>query len=180
MFRDCREHNESLQNKRRAIEESAKKELEERILKNLEELDYIIVEPLSDVFNKRLKEKDLLIKINNYGIKIKQLVFKMATVCELFWKLVASPFVWVLSNPLWIFAFIWRKWQKKDVDGILHVIPILFNIAFLVLPGEHHWYNGLISGWIALFFFVITVCIVTLISVGIIYSIQTVITKKNI
>ena len=44
-------------------------------------MDYIIVEPLSDVFNKRLKEKDLLIKINNYGIKIKQLVFKMATVC---------------------------------------------------------------------------------------------------
>ena len=81
VFRDCREHNESLQNKRRAIEESAKKELEERILKNLEELDYIIVEPLSDVFNKRLKEKDLLIKINNYGIKIKQLVFKMVFIC---------------------------------------------------------------------------------------------------
>lgn len=62
VFRDCREHNESLQNKRRAIEESAKKELEERILKNLEELDYIIVEPLSDVFNKRLKEKGLFNK----------------------------------------------------------------------------------------------------------------------
>ena len=46
-----------------------------------EKLDYIIVEPLADVFNKRLKEKDLLIKINNYGIKIKQLVFKMARVC---------------------------------------------------------------------------------------------------
>ena len=75
MFVYSREHNESLQNKRRAIEESAKKELEERILKNLEELDYIIVEPLSDVFNKRLKEKDLLIKINNYGIKKNKNVF---------------------------------------------------------------------------------------------------------
>ena len=103
----------------------------------------------------------------------------MATVCELFWKLVASPFVWVLSNPLWIFAFIWRKWQKKDVDGILHVIPILFNIAFLVLPGEHHWYNGLISGWIALFFLVITACIVILISVGIIYSIEKIKERKT-
>ena len=103
----------------------------------------------------------------------------MATVCELFWKLVASPFVWVLSNPLWIFAFIWRKWQKKDVDGILHVSPILFNIAFLVLPREHHWYNGLISGWIALFFLVITACIVILISVGIIYSIEKIKERKT-
>ena len=34
-------------------------ELEERILKNLEKQDYIVVETLSDVFNKRLKEKGL-------------------------------------------------------------------------------------------------------------------------
>ena len=91
----------------------------------------------------------------------------------------ASPFVWVLSNPLWIFAFIWRKWQKKDVDGILHVIPILFNIAFLVLPGEHHWYNGLISGWIALFFLVITACIVIFIYVGIIFLIEKIKERKT-
>ncbi len=77
---------------------------------------------------------------------------KPKDLCTFFWKLIASPFVWVLSNPLWIFAFIWRKWQKKDVDGILHVIPILFNIVFIVLPGEHYWYIGLIKGWIALFF----------------------------
>ena len=36
VFKDCREHNESLQNKRKEIEESAKKEMEERILNNLE------------------------------------------------------------------------------------------------------------------------------------------------
>lgn len=36
VFKDCREHNESLQNKRKEIEESAKKETEERILNNLE------------------------------------------------------------------------------------------------------------------------------------------------
>ena len=123
------------------------------------------------------------LKLNSWYSKWLEFVYltdkKPKTVCELFWKLVASPFVWVLSNPLWIFAFIWRKWQKKDVDGILHVIPILFNIAFLVLPGEHHWYNGLISGWIALFFLVITACIVILISVGIIYSIEKIKERKT-
>ena len=123
------------------------------------------------------------LKLNSWYSKWLQFVYltdkKPKTVCELFWKLVASPFVWVLSNPLWIFAFIWRKWQKKDVDGILHVIPILFNIVFLVLPGEHHWYNGLISGWIALFFFVITACIIILISVGIIYSIEKIKERKT-
>ena len=123
------------------------------------------------------------LKLNSWYSKWLEFVYltdkKPKTVCELFWKLVASPFVWVLSNPLWIFAFIWRKWQKKDVDGILHVIPILFNIAFLVLPGEHHWYNGLISGWIALFFLVITACIVILIFVGIIYSIEKIKERKT-
>ena len=123
------------------------------------------------------------LKLNSWYSKWLQFVYltdkKPKTVCELFWKLVASPFVWVLSNPLWIFAFIWRKWQKKDVDGILHVIPILFNIVFLVLPGEHHWYNGLISGWIALFFLVITACVIILISVGIIYSIEKIKERKT-
>ena len=116
------------------------------------------------------------LKLNSWYSKWLEFVYltdkKPKTVCELFWKLIASPFVWVLSNPLWIFAFIWRKWQKKDVDGILHVIPILFNIVFLVIPEEPHWYNGLISGWIALFFLVITACIIILIFVGIIYSIE--------
>ena len=96
------------------------------------------------------------LKLNSWYSKWYSFVYltsnKPKDLCTFFWKLIASPFVWVLSNPLWIFAFIWRKWQKKDVDGILHVIPILFNIAFLVLPGEHHWYIGLIKGWIALFF----------------------------
>ena len=123
------------------------------------------------------------LKLNSWYSKWLQFVYltdkKPKTVCELFRKLVASPFVWVLSNPLWIFAFIWRKWQKKDVDGILHVIPILFNIFFLVLPVEHHWYNGLISGWIALFFLVITACIVILISVGIIYSMEEIKERKT-
>lgn len=105
---------------------------------------------------------------------------KPKDLCTFFWKLIASPFVWVLSNPLWIFAFIWRKWQKKDVDGILHVIPILFNIAFLVLPGEHHWYNGLISGWIALFFLVITACVIILVFVGIILSIEKIKERKTL
>ena len=97
---------------------------------------------------------------------------KPKTVCELFWKLVASPFVWVLSNPLWIFAFIWRKWQKKDVDGILHIIPILPNVAFLALPGEHRWYNELISWWIVLFFMAIIACVVIFVLVGIVLSIE--------
>ena len=123
------------------------------------------------------------LKLNSWYSKWYSFVYltnnKPKDLCTFFWKLVASPFVWVLSNPLWIFAFIWRKWQKKDVDGILHVIPILFNIAFLVLPGEHHWYNGLISGWIALFFLVITVYIVMLISVGIIYSIEKIKERKT-
>ena len=87
--------------------------------------------------------------------------------------------MWILGNPLWIFAFIWRKWTKRNVDGILHVIPILFNVAFLVLPGKHCWYNGLISGWIALFFLVITACIIILISVGIIYSLEKIKERKT-
>ena len=123
------------------------------------------------------------LKLNSWYSKWLEFVYltdkKPKTVCELFWKLIASPFVWVLSNPLWIFAFIWRKWQKKDVDGILYALPILFNIVFLVLPGEHYWYNGLISGWIALFFLVITACIVILISVGIIYSIEKIKERKT-
>ena len=40
VFKDCREYNESLQLKRKEIEDSAKKELEERILKNLEKWNY--------------------------------------------------------------------------------------------------------------------------------------------
>ena len=123
------------------------------------------------------------LKLNSWYSKWYSFVYltsnKPKDLCTFFWKLIASPFVWVLSNPLWIFAFIWRKWQKKDVDGILHVIPILFNIAFLVLPGEHHWYNGLISGWIASFFLVITACIVILIFVGIIYSIEKIKERKT-
>ena len=123
------------------------------------------------------------LKLNSWYSKWLLFVYltdkKPKTVCELFWKLVASPFVWVLSNPLWIFAFIWRKWQKKDVDGILHVIPILFNIAFLVLPGEHHWYNGLISGWIALFFIVIIACVVIFVFAGIVFLIEKIKERKT-
>ena len=123
------------------------------------------------------------LKLNSWYSKWLEFVYltdkKPKTVCELFWKLIASPFVWVLSNPLWIFAFIWRKWQKKDVDGILYALPILLNITLLVIPGEHHWYNGLISGWIALFFLVITACIIILISIGIIYSIEEIKERKT-
>ena len=123
------------------------------------------------------------LKLNSWYSKWLEFVYltdkKPKTVCELFWKLIASPFVWVLSNPLWIFAFIWRKWQKKDVDGILYTLPILLNITLLVIPGEHHWYNGLISGWIALFFLVITACIIILISIGIIYSIEEIKERKT-
>ena len=124
------------------------------------------------------------LKLNSWYSKWLEFVYltdkKPKTVCELFWKLIASPFVWVLSNPLWIFAFIWRKWQKKEVDGILHVIPILFNIAFLVLPGEHCWYNGLIGGWIILFFMVITACVIILVLVGIILSIEKIKERKTL
>ena len=116
------------------------------------------------------------LKLNSWYSKWLEFVYltdkKPKTVCELFWKLVASPFVWVLSNPLWIFAFIWRKWQKKDVDGILYTLPILFNIAFLVLPGEHYWYIGLIKGWIALFFMAILACVFMFVLAGIILSIE--------
>ena len=112
------------------------------------------------------------LKLNSWYSKWLEFVYltdkKPKTVCELFWKLVASPFVWVLSNPLWIFAFIWRKWTKRNVDGILHVIPILFNIAFLVIPEEPYWYLGLIKGWITLFFMAILACVVIFIYVGVI------------
>ena len=123
------------------------------------------------------------LKLNSWYSKWLEFVYltdkKPKTVCELFWKLVASPFVWVLSNPLWIFAFIWRKWQKKDVDGILHVIPILFNITFLVLPGEHHWYLGLIKEWTILFFLITTACVVLLVLVGIIFLIEKIKERKT-
>ena len=112
------------------------------------------------------------LKLNSWYSKWYSFVYltdkKPKTVCELFWKLVASPFVWVLSNPLWIFAFIWRKWQKKDVDGILYIIPILFNIAFLVIPEETHWYLRLINGWIVLFFVIVTFCIILIALIGVI------------
>lgn len=112
------------------------------------------------------------LKLNSWYSKWYSFVYltdkKPKTVCELFWKLVASPFVWVLSNPLWIFAFIWRKWQKKDVDGILYIIPILFNIAFLVIPEEPHWYLRLINGWIVLFFVIVTFCIILITLIGVI------------
>ena len=112
------------------------------------------------------------LKLNSWYSKWLEFVYltdkKPKTVCELFWKLIASPFVWVLSNPLWIFAFIWRKWTKRNVDGILHVIPILFNIAFLVIPEEPYWYLGLIKGWITLFFMAILACVVIFIYVGVI------------
>ena len=123
------------------------------------------------------------LKLNSWYSKWIEFVYltdkKPKTVCELFWKLVASPFVWVLSNPLWIFTFIWRKWQKKDVDGILHVIPILFNVAFLVPPGKHCWYLVLIKGWIVLFFVIVTFCIVLITLIGIIYSIEKIKERKT-
>lgn len=116
------------------------------------------------------------LKLNSWYSKWIEFVYltdkKPKTVCELFWKLVASPFVWVLSNPLWIFAFIWRKWQKEDVDGILHVIPILLNITLLVIPAEPHWYLGLINGWTFLFFMAIIACVIILVFVGITLSIE--------
>ena len=123
------------------------------------------------------------LKLNSWYSKWYSFVYltsnKPKDLCTFFWKLIASPFVWVLSNPLWIFAFIWRKWQKKDVDGILHVIPILFNIAFLVLPGEHHWYIGLIKGWIALFFMSILACVFMFVLAGIILSIEKIKERKT-
>ena len=104
---------------------------------------------------------------------------KPKTVCELFWKLMASPFVWVLSNPLWIFAFIWRKWQKKDVDGILYIIPIIFNITFLVILEEPYWYFEFIKRWTHLFFMAILACVVIFVFVGIIYSIEKIKERKT-
>ena len=104
------------------------------------------------------------LKLNSWYSKWLEFVYltdkKPKTVCELFWKLIASPFVWVLSNPLWIFAFIWRKWQKKDVDGILYIIPIIFNTTFLVILDEPYWNLELIMGWTHLFFMAIIACVV--------------------
>ena len=62
VFKDIRDYQEDYQSRRKIQEEDIKKELEERILKNLEKSDYIVVEPLADVFNKRLKEKGLFNK----------------------------------------------------------------------------------------------------------------------
>ena len=123
------------------------------------------------------------LKLNSWYSKWLEFVYltdkKPKTVCELFWKLIASPFVWVLSNPLWIFAFIWRKWQKKDVDGILYIIPIIFNITFLVTLEEPYWYLGLIKGWTHLFFIAILACVVIFVFVGIIYSIEKIKERKT-
>ena len=116
------------------------------------------------------------LKLNSWYSKWYSFVYltsnKPKDLCTFFWKLIVSPFVWVLSNPLWIFAFIWRKWQKKDVDGILYIIPIIFNITFLVILEEPHWYLGLIKGWIALFFLAIMACIIVLVFIGIVFSIE--------
>ena len=123
------------------------------------------------------------LKLNSWYSKWLEFVYltdkKPKTVCELFWKLIASPFVWVLSNPLWIFAFIWRKWQKKDVDGILYIIPIIFNITFLVTLEEPYWYLELIKGWTHLFFIAILACVVIFVFVGIIYSIEKIKERKT-
>ena len=104
---------------------------------------------------------------------------KPKDLCTFFWKLIASPFVWVLSNPLWIFAFIWRKWTNRDVDGILYVISVLFNIVFLVIPEEPHWYLGLIKGWTHLFFMAILACVVIFVFAGIIFSIEKIKERKK-
>lgn len=116
------------------------------------------------------------LKLNSWYSKWYSFVYltsdKPKNLCTFFWKLIASPFVWVLSNPLWVFAFIWRKWHKEDVDGILYIIPILFNIAFLVIPEEPHWYLGLINGWMYLGVLAIMACVIVLVFVGIVYSIE--------
>ncbi len=116
------------------------------------------------------------LKLNSWYSKWLEFVYltdkKPKTVCELFWKLIASPFVWVLSNPLWLISFIWRKWQKKDVDGILYIIPIIFNTTFLVILEEPYWYLELIKGWTHLFFTAILAYVVIFVFVGIIYSIE--------
>ena len=123
------------------------------------------------------------LKLNSWYSKWYSFVYltnnKPKDLCTFFWKLIASPFVWVLSNPLWIFAFIWRKWQKKDVDGILYIIPIIFNITFLVTLEEPYWYLELIKGWTHLFFTAILAYVVIFVFVGIIYSIEKIKERKT-
>lgn len=97
---------------------------------------------------------------------------KPKTVCELFWKLIASPFVWVLSNPLWIFAFIWRKWTKRNVYWVWLLIPMIFNMVFLIVPEEGHWYEGVINGWIALIILIIMLISFVTFSVGFAYMLE--------
>ena len=123
------------------------------------------------------------LKLNSWYSKWYSFVYltsnKPKDLCTFFWKLIVSPFVWVLSNPLWIFAFIWRKWQKKDVDGILYIIPIIFNTTFLVILEEPYWYLELIKGWTHLFFTAILAYVVIFVFVGIIYSIEKIKERKT-
>ena len=123
------------------------------------------------------------LKLNSWYSKWYSLVYltsnKPKDLCTFFWKLIVSSFVWVLSNPLWIFAFIWRKWQKKDVDGILYIIPIIFNITFLVILEEPYWYFEFIKRWTHLFFMAILACVVIFVFVGIIYSIEKIKERKT-
>lgn len=112
------------------------------------------------------------LKLNSWYSKWFSFVYlsdkKPKNLCTFFWMLLFSPVIWILSNPLWIFAFIWRKWKKGDVDGIYYVIPILFNILFIIIPEEPHWYLGLINGWVALSFIIISACTILLVSIGVI------------
>lgn len=116
------------------------------------------------------------LKLNSWYSKWYSFVYltdeKPKTVCELFWKLIASPFVWVLSDPLWIFAFIWRKWTKRNVYWVWLLIPMIFNMVFLIVPEEGHWYEGVINGWIALIILIIMLISFVTFSVGFAYMLE--------
>lgn len=116
------------------------------------------------------------LKLNSWYSKWLEFVYltdeKPKTVCELFWKLVASPFVWILGNPLWIFSFIWSKWTKRNADWVWLLIPMTINIALLIVPNEEHWYEGIINGWIALAIIIVVAITFMAISVALSYMLE--------
>ena len=116
------------------------------------------------------------LKLNSWYSKWYSFVYltsnKPKDLCTFFWKLIVSPFVWILGNPLWIFAFIWSKWTNRNVYWVWLLIPMIFNMVFLIVPEEEHWYERVINGWVALIILIIMSISFVTFSVGFAYMLE--------
>ena len=57
------------------------------------------------------------------------------------------------------FCIYLEKVAEKRCRWDLYIIPIIFNITFLVILEEPYWYLELIKGWTHLFFMAIIACV---------------------